>query len=253
MARHIEAWMDGVALSSLGPYLIQGVQEDPAEVDAMATPRLGMDGQWPGVQRRTALRVVILVAIRELYDLGRRSMLAETLAGWARGSILQLSNHPERRLRVRCTGWPSVGAARSYTEELRVELTAWTPPYWEDQQPARLTLTGDQAEGSIRLPGTARAPIAVTVTPTSALTDFAVTVGGQTITLEELAVPAGEQLLLTRDDEDNLQITSGGVSLMRRRTPASADDLYCEPGAVAVSYGANVNCEVLFEARGRWI
>ena len=254
MARHVEAWMDGVALSSVGPFLLQQIQEEPPETEQTSYARPGMDGQWAGPTRRTALRIVLMVAIRELYDLPRRAMLAEALAVWANGKILQTSNRPGRRLRVRCTGAPALGAVRDYTQEMRVELTAWAPPYWEDEIAERLTLTGSTGSGTIRLPGTADAPVAVTVTvtPESALTDLSLTVGENTITLAERAVPADTPLTLDRDEEDNLRITAAGVSQLRKRTAASADDLYCPPGNVEISFTANAAVELDALARGRW-
>ena len=253
MARHIEAWMDGAALSSLGPFLIQGAQEDPAETQVSTYSKLGADGSWFGDIRRTSLRVTLLVAIRELYDLSRRASLAETLAAWAQGRVLELSNRPNRRLRVRCTTPPALGSVRSYTEELRVEWTAWAPPYWEDNTPTLLDLSGAETEGSIHVPGTAESPLRLTVTPSSALTDFTVTAGGQTITLEELAVPAGTPLIFDRDARDGLRITAGGVSQMMKRTAASADDLFLHPGMTEISFSANTGCRVRCEARGRWL
>lgn len=251
MARHVEAWMDGVALSSLGPFLIQGVQEDAPELEQFLAASPGRDGQWLSAQRRRSLTVTLRVAIRELYDLPRRAYAAEQLAAWAQGHALQLSNRPERRLLVRCTGIPALGDVRNYTEELRVVWTAWAPPYWESQTPDRVNLTG--ASGTLTVPGTVETPVCLTVTPESALTSLSVTVGGKTITLAELAVPADTALVFDRDECDRLRITSGGVSLLSKRTAASADDLIAAPGRVAISYTANTTCAVNAEARGRWL
>lgn len=253
MARHVEAWMDGVALSSVGPFLIQGVQEDPAETQVNTYAKLGADGSWIGDIRRTGLRVTLRVAIRELYDLARRAYAAEQLAAWAQGRVLELSNRPERVLHVRCSTPPALGSVRSYTEELRVEWTAWAPPYWEDRTPTIADLSGSSGSGALSVPGTAATPLRLTVTPETALTDFSVTAGGQTVTLEELAVPADTPLILDRDERDGLRITAGGVSLMSKRTAASADDLLLAPGPAQIGYSASAACAVRCEVRGRWL
>lgn len=252
MARHVEAWMDGVALSSVGPYLIQGVTEDAPELETYLAAGL-RDGQWLTGLRRRSLAVTLRVAIRELFDLSRRAWAAEQLAAWAQGAVLELSNRPERRLRVACTGAPALGDVRSYTEELRVTWTAYAPPCWEDRTPAKLLLTGSEGEGTMQIPGTAETAVCLAVTPESALTDFSVTVGGNTISLSELAIPAGETLVIDRDDWDRLRITGGGVSLLSRRSAASADDLIVPPGSSQVGFGANVNCDVTATVRGRWL
>lgn len=250
--RHIEALMDGVALSSLGPYLIQGVSENAPELTVTFLDRPGGDGQWLSYRQRRNLQITLRVAIQEVRDLARRSHCAEQLAAWACGSVLQLSNHPDRRLHVVLIGLPSLGDARNYTQELQVVWTAVAPPYWEDTVPTRTSLSGTSATDALWVPGTAETPAGVTVTPESALTDLTVTAGAHTIQLTELAVPAGTPLTFSRDGQDRLQIASGGVSLIRKRTAASADDLILAPGSAAVSFEANAACSVIFETRGRW-
>ena len=234
MARHIEAWMDGTALSTVGPFIIKGVEESPAESVAYATDKPGIDGQRVTRRLRRELRVVLRVAIRELYDLPRRSYAAEQLAAWASGAVLQLSSKPERQLRV------------------QLEWVAVSPPYWEDHLPTKLTLTGSDTSGTLTVPGTVPTPLRLTITPGSALTGFTVTAGGKAIELDELGITAETDVVFDRDARDDLRMTGGGVSLTRFRTPDSADDLMVSPGLVTVAFEASTSCTVIAEVYGRW-
>lgn len=252
MARHIEAWMDGVALSTVGPFIISGVDESVPETAVYATDKPGIPGQRVSSRLRRELRVTLRVAIRELYDLTRRAYAAEQLAAWASGAVLQLSNRPERQLRVQLDRAPALGDVRDYTQELRVEWVAVAPPYWENHLPTQLTLTGSDTSGTITVPGTVPTPLRITATPGSAITGLTVTAGGKTIVLEDLNVPINQAVTFDRDARDDLRMMSGGVSLTRYRTTSSADDLMVGPGIVTVEVEASASCSWLVEVYGRW-
>lgn len=253
MPRHVEAWMDGVALHSVGPVMIQQVYEDPPQMEIVTGERPGRPGERLIATTRKGLRVAIEVVIRELFDLRARTRTQEKLAAWATGRYLMLSNHYGRRLKVTCTGMPTLGSARDYTSALRLEFTAHDVPYWEDAAQTTMSLSGGAQSGRLFVPGTAPAPVCIVVEPMSgALTTFAASVAGQRIALSGLSVPQGGRLLFERDRWDDLAITQGGVSLLRRRSAQSADDLIAAPGRADVSFEADTDCSVRFGVRGRW-
>lgn len=253
MPRHVDAWMDGVALSSLGPILISNVYEDAPEFDIMTGERPGRDGQRLLRIERLSLSVAIECVIRERFDLAARSRIVEEMARWSRGSVLELSNHPERRLNVYCISAPSLGTVRDYTSVVRMEFEADTVPFWEDVTPNVLTISGSSASGILAVPGTALAPVCLTVTPTGGtLTAFSVTAGGQTVSLSGLSVATSGSLVFERSARDDLAIRSGSASLLSKRSVLSADDLLAGPGRIAVSYTANTACDVRLSVRGRW-
>ena len=252
MPRHIDAYMDGVDLASVGPVLIQQVHEDAPQLALTEGERPGRYGSRLITRKRQTLRVTLEVAIRELFDLRARSHTMEAIAAWCRGSELQLSNHPSRRLLVECTAEPSLGAVRDYTATARLEFTAYNVPYWEDLLPVAMTLSGSTGSASVYVPGTVPSPIRLRVVPEAAMTAFSVTAAGQTVALTDLNVPAGGELILERDSLDNLWITVNGVSMLSHRTSASADDLMAGPGYVPVSFTADAACAVTIQLRGRW-
>lgn len=243
--------MDGVALSTVGPFIIREVHEDPPTMEITNGERPGGYGQRLILKKRQSLKVAIEVVIRELFDLSARVRHAEALAAWAQGSVLELSNHPGRRLLVYCSGEPAVGEVRDYNSVLRVELTADTVPYWEDATPSLATAAS--TSGTLYVPGTALTPVGLTVTPTEdTLTEFSVTVGGQTIALTSLSVPQDGVLRFDRDSRDDLMISYNGASMLSKRSAASADDLFTAPGLAAYSYTADADCDVVLSVRGRW-
>ena len=256
MARHVEAWMNGVQLSSIGPVLIQDVQENAPtqETTYMARPlRSGQDVQK---NRRTSLRVTIQAAIRELYDLPRRTAVLQQIAAWAACGVLELSNHPGQRLHVIGKASPALGNVRDYTNRIAIELEADTVPYWEAI--ATMTATGTGASGTenLNIEGTAREiPIEVAFTPSGTLTDLTVSVscGGVTRQIALSGMSISGSVIFGRDDCDRLTIKNGSTSLLRYRTAASADDLIVPHGAATVSWQASVTGEITFQARGRWL
>ena len=256
MPRHIEAWIDGVALSSVGPFLIQQVYEDAPALEITEGERPGRSGQLLITRKRQTLQVAIELVIAERFDLMLRTHHLEVLAQWAQGHILELSNHPGRRLAVACTGEPTLNEARNYASKIRIEFTAYEVPYWEDTSVTSVTLSGDDEEDDLLIPGTVLAPVSLTVTVSSAssaaLTDFSVTVGDRTIVLDELEIAAAGTVTFERDARDNLMIRSGTTSLLSKRTAESDDDLLAGPGVTAVSFTSDVACSVVYSVRGRW-
>lgn len=253
MPRHIDAWMDGVALSSIGSFLIKQVSENAPTVSVMSSDRPGRYGQIITSRKRQSLKVVLEVVILELHDLARRARLTEQLAAWAGGSVLELSNHRDRRLHVVCTGVPTVGNARDYNTAIRIEWTAFAVPYWENMTANTATISGRTGTGTLWIDGTEQTPVDMMVTvEDGTLTNFLVTAAGQRIELKNLNVQKGSELTFSRDDRDDLLIRSGSEGLLSHRTAESADDLMTTPGSAYVEFTANTACRVTFSARGRW-
>lgn len=252
MARHIEAWMDGVALSTVGPVLIRQVYEDPATMEIQTGDRPGRYGQRKLSAKRQSLTVAIECQIRELYNLAARSRVVEEIARWAHGSVLELSNHPGRRLHVYLSAEPALGEVRDYTSAVRIEFTADEIPYWEDATPEKTVLSGDDEEGTLAIHGTVPTPVSLVAAPTGTLTAFSVTAGGSTVSLTGISVASSATLIFERDPMDNLMIRSGSTVLLSKRSATSADDLLADPGSVEISFESDVSCEVTFTAKGRW-
>jgi len=257
MARHVDAWMDGVRLADLGAILIQDVNEPTADQEITYGNRPGRAGRDVLVNKRRLLRVSIEIAIRELFDLKKRTAILQAVAGWASGSILELSNHPGQRLHVQQKAAPSLGKVRDYTTVMDIDFEASVIPFWEEILPVTLSSSGATGSGQLQIPGTVdQVPIEFTFTSPGTLTTLTVTVacGGvtQQIQLTGMSI-SGPSITFGRDADDRLTIMNGSTSLMRYRTQESADDLLIPCGNATVSFSANVFGSGVFSARGRWL
>ena len=256
MARHIEAWMDGVRLSDLGDVVIQGVSEPGAEIEITYGARNFRGGQNVEKRRRKSLRVTIHAAIHELFDLQRRNEIRQQIAAWADGTWLELSHHPEQRLKVICKSEPGLGDVREFTSQLDIELEANEIPYWEDKTPNSVSGSGSSGSVQLMIAGTAKEiPVEITFTPSGTLNTLILTVSGgginRVITLSDMSVTGA--VIFGRDEHDRLTIRSGNTSLMRYRSDTSADDLILPAGKATVQWSANTGGSITCSARGRWL
>ena len=257
MARHIEAWMDGVRLSEIGAIVIRDVSEQPPEMEIEYTGRPVLGGRTVHKRRRRALRVTIDAAIHELYDLKKRAAIHDAIAKWCSGSILELSNHPGRQLHVISGGVPGLGSVRDFNSILSIELEANAIPYWEEKMANTASGSGASGSTTLWIPGTAKeVPVDVTVASGSGISSLTVivTCGGITksIALSGMSSVAGA-ITFSRDADDRLQILTGSTNLMPYRTAASSDDLIIPAGMATVSWSASASRSVTFSARGRWL
>ena len=257
MARHIEAWMDGVRLSDIGAIVIDGVSEPPPDMDISYQAWAQRSGQGVLKRRRKSLRVTIHAKIHELYDLQKRNAIRNAIAEWCGGSILELSNHPDQQLHVMCKAEPGLNDVRDFNSVMDIEMEANEIPYWEDKAPNSVSGSGATGSATLLIAGTAKEiPVEVKFTPGSTIAALTVTVscGGVTksIALSGMSVSSGS-IVFGRDDKDRLTIKNGSTSLMRYRSAASADDLIVPAGNATVSWTAGVSGSISFSAKGRWL
>lgn len=253
--RHLEAWMDGVALSSVGAIILSEFYDDAPTLEITAAPIPGRYGQRMTARNRTELTVSLAVYVRNLHDLPTRTRTVEALAKWASGSILEVNSRPGRRLHVTGTSIPAVGATRNYAQEIRMEFTAYEIPYWEDVMEAQGSATGTTDDITLFVDGTAPdTPLLVTVTPSAAaLTSCTLAIaGGDAIALTGINIAAGSSLVIGVDEADRMKAMSGTTSLLRYRTGADALRVKCGQTST-LSFETNTSCAVTVAARGRWL
>lgn len=254
-SRFLSAYVNGVALTDAVPRaIIREIHCDAAESDLTTGDRPGRAGQRLLGLHRKSLHVGVEFVIRELFDLAARSHAQEAAAAWARDGRLEISSMPGRYLQAVCTSRPALLAVRDYTALLRADFTALALPYWQDLQPASLTLTGTNVTGTLRPLGTyGPQHLSVTVTPTGGtLTTLTLTADQTQMSFTGLSVPANTPLILDYDDQDLLTITAGGVGQLSHRS--GSDDLLVMPGTNAtLRFTANTACTVRFDARGLWL
>ena len=257
MARHIDAWMDGTRLSDLGAVFVREVDEPAPEMEIEYVNRLSRGGRGVSKRKRRSLQVTLHVAVHELFDLKKRADLRDAVAQWANGSVLELSNHPDRRLNVISLAEPALGDVRDFNATLDVNLEANVIPYWESKTETTVSGSGTSGSATLRIPGTAKeVPVDVTVDSGTGISSLTVSVscGGVTksISLSGMSSVSGA-ITFSRDADDRLQIRSGTTDLLPYRTAASADDLVVPAGTATVSWTASASRGITFSARGRWL
>lgn len=252
MPRKIEAYMDDVALSDVGPFFVQSVNEPGPDMEITYINRPVGPGQIVQTRRRKSLRVTLGITIHELWDLQARTEYKNALARWASGSLLRLSNHDGQQLRVICKGAPGLGEDRDFNSVLNLEFEANAVPYWEDVRP--LENSGNGASGTVNLLcdcNVDRLPITAIFRPGGTCTSLTVSTPTQAITLSGFSTAS--PIVFGRDEDDRLTITTGETSLLRYRTPTSDDDLYITNDLSGVSWASNVSGRFDVSVRGRWL
>ena len=244
MVTRYGVWLDGLPMEELDPAIyITDVQEQAPQMNVVTAPRAMGDGLFVTHRARERLSVIVRFAIRE-YDTARRKDAMQKIISWARaGKYLAISDRPGQRLRVEVDAMPTITSALKWTQELTLTFVAYAMPFWQSEYP-EIIATSDVASRFV--PGDAvKASVDVVITPTgSAVT---VAVGSSRITLEGVA----DAIEISHGDDGVLRITSGGASILAKRTPESSDDLLAAPGEInrfSISGGS-----ATFRVRGVWL
>lgn len=255
--------LNGIDPCGIAPEItLTDVREHPPVTVHRIMRIAGREGSRLTAQKRESLSVTLDFELHEPVP-ARRKHLGRELARWAAdGGWLTLGDRPGQRLRVTCDAPPALGSALRWTEPVSVTFTARDVPCWEETQPT--TARGEAAASTVltlRLPGDRPAPLEAALRSASDAPVNAVTlaVAGQTMALTGLGLAPGETLLLTHDDRalTRLVIRSedgSERSVLERRDPASADELWLEPRqSCAVTVTADGPVAATLHARGRWL
>ena len=166
MSMRLSCALDGVRPESLdGSIRVEDVTEEASELARVTARRALGGGSLPICCERTALRVRILLSVREPSAI-RRAVLLQRLALWAQGELLTVSTRPGQRLRVRLAALPSARSALDWPRVLTFTFTAMEAPWWEELRPVTASLDSlEQPDGSLYVPGDAEsAPADAVVT-----------------------------------------------------------------------------------------
>lgn len=256
MIHRLEAYMNGVPLTSLGKILITNIGHTPAKQTVTTTSLAKLNGDRV-LDRRWAQASVSIEFVMDGDSPEERQELCQSIAAWAKGGTLQTSDRYGQQLRCICTDPPSIQNTINRAERIKMTFTAYQQPFWEDELPEGVTLSGTSAEGSIFIPGNVddMTVVEVEAAPISGtLNELTLTVGNNTITLEELGATTSSPLKIIYIDQMIQCILVGDDSALGKRTRSSADDLLAEIGAqTQVRMTADVAASVRFTARGKWL
>lgn len=256
MIHRLEAYMNGIPLTSLGRIVITDIRHSPAKQTVTTTTIAKANGERV-LERRWSQAEVSITFVIDGDSPSERQELCQSIAAWAKNGILQTSDRYGQQLRCICTDPPKIQNTVSRAERISMVFTAYQQPFWEEEFPTMVTLGGTAGESSIFVPGNVDdlTVIEVDAAPISGtLDDLTLTVGEHTITLEGLGATVSSPLKIAYTDQMIQSITVGQASAMSKRTRSSADDLLAAIGEqTAISMTANVSANVRFSVRGKWL
>lgn len=253
MSNRFTCAMNGVAPESLDPAIrVTDLTEMSPRMRVQTQPAAG-HGLRVLKQVRESLTVRISLIIAEYDPAARREALQKLNAWAARGGWLTVSDRPGQRLRIDYCTLPAM-CALGWTDEIQLECTAYTVPFWEAVTENAAAVTSG---GVLTLPGSAEdCPVSCDVVNTGggALTTVTLTCGGTSMTFEGLEIQPGEFLRVSATGGGVLSATAGDVSVLMRRTAGSHDLLLADAGAsTAVAVTADQSVSATFRARGRYV
>lgn len=255
MISRYEAYMDGIALSSIHPaLLITDIQQIQSGISRTTETRANRNGLMELDSKRAKTGCAISFMLR-IYDIAERQKVVQEIQRWASGKILETNDRPGQVLYVKCDAFPVIKSAMKWLDVLTVGFYSYENPFWIEKTPANLSLSaGTSGNGNLFVPGNAgSALVEVTVTPgNSTMANCALTVAGRTITLTGVNATSANPLKIRYDDKDIQSIKVGTTSVLDKRT--GADDLLAECGKYnACSFTSSASATVQFSCKGVWL
>ena len=220
-----------------------------------AVDRMGGVGQRVTGQHWQTLEVNITYAIDvPKREMALRRQIFDAVNTWAlRKGWLTTNEMPNRRFYVDKVVIPGSGDLWNWTAEFTITFRAYNVPFWQDELPGQVA-SGTVSSGRIWVPvsGNMRSVIDVTFRNMSGMTinNFWVQAGGNRITLSSLGLGGSSILQISHGTDGLLRITAGGANVYSKYT--GADDLYVNPGSVAVDFAADRAGILTASCYGRW-
>ena len=248
--------LDGVELSAIAPEIIvTDITHNAPVREVRASDIAGRNGK---LYTRTVTSSTGVTVSFEIHtpDVRRRAAIMEDVQRWAMpGGVMTTSDRPDRVLRVVCESLPTIGSAQKWTGVCSIGFVAYAVPFWEDESPRRVSITGNGSK-SLFVPGFA-APAGVearvTNTGSGAISSVTLTAGETSMTFNGISLAAGQTMTIAHDARGLLTSRIGGTSVLNKRTASSSDELELEPGKnAALSVTTNGTASTTFEVRGRY-
>ena len=248
--------LDGVELSAIAPEIIvTDITHNAPVREVRASDIAGRNGK---LYTRTVTSSAGVTVSFEIHtpDVRLRAAIMEDVQRWGMpGGVLTTSDRPDRVLRVVCESLPTIGSAQKWTSVCSIGFVAYAVPFWEDETPRLVNITGNGSK-NLFVPGFA-APASVeakvTNTGSGTISSVTLTAGDTSMTFAGVALGAGQTMKLSHDARGLLTARIGSASVLDKRTAASSDELELDPGKnAALSVTTNGTASTTFEVRGRY-
>ena len=220
-----------------------------------AVNRMGGVGQRVTSQHWETLEVVVTYAI----DVSKREMqlrreIFDMVNAWAmKKGWLTVNWMPNRRFYVDKVVLPGSGDMWNWTNEFSITFRAYNVPFWQDDQPAQ-AVSATVNTGRIWVPvgGNVKSVMDISFRNMSGMVinNFQVSAGGNIIRLAALGLGGSSILQISHGVDGLLRITADGNSVYSKYR--GSDDLYVNPGNVAVDFTADRAGILTAQCYGRW-
>lgn len=257
MISRYEVSLNGVSMADLNEnLLILDVSHDQPKFQRETVNIAGREGLVIENQYRETASVTITFELH-IYGIAERQSALDSVISWAKnGGILKTNDREGQRLVCICDKFPSVNSVKRWTDSLSITFSAYGIPYWENDVPSALTLSGRNASGNLEVSGNGgNALVSCEITvKAERLTQVRVRAGDSFIELVGLGITANKVIEINYSNNGVLSIKCGNTSLMSNRTANSSDDLIVPSGKTsAFSISANTSVLVSFSVRGCWL
>lgn len=239
---------DAIVIRSIDP----GVPRE----NISAVDRMGGSGQRVTGSHWETLDVSITYAIDiPKMQMSERRAVFDLVNTWAnRKGWLTVNWLENRRMYVDKVILPGSGDLWEWTNEFTIVFRAYNVPFWMDEAPAQVA-GGIAASGRVMIPvgGNTGSVLDVSFRNRSNMTinNFWVQANGNRITLSNLGLGGSSTLNIHHGVDGLLRIEADGASVYHKYS--GADDLYINPGSVAVDYAADRAGTLTVTSYGRWI
>lgn len=200
------------------------------------------------------------VSVTYAIDIPKRKMaerreVFDLVNAWAnRKGWLTVNWLENRRLYVDKTILPGSGDLWEWTNEFTVVFRAYNVPFWQDETPVQAA-GGTAASGrvNIQVGGTTESVLDVSFRNMSGMTinNLWIQANGNRITLTGMGLGGSSTLNIHHGTDGLLRIEIGGSSVYDKYS--GADELYVNPGSVAVDYAADRAGILTVRSFGRWV
>ena len=249
--------LGGVQLDELHERIvIRSIDPGVPHEEVQTVDRMGGYGQRVTGHHWQTLEVSVNYAIDiEKRLMAERRAVFDAVNAWAmKKGWLTVNWLPGRRFWVDKVVVPASGDLWDWTNEFTIVFRAYNVPFWQDELPTQ-AISGTAASGRlwIQASGNVGSVLDVSFRNMSGMTinNFWVQANGNRITLSSLGLGGNSTLAISHGTDGLLRITADGASVYSKYT--GADDLYVNPGAVAVDFSADRAGILTVQNYGRWV
>ncbi len=251
MISRYAVWLNDVSLAGIDPDIYIVDVGYTAVSRQYTTSRLAAnDGAFAGNEYVQNNRISVSFMVRK-YDTAERQRVIQSIIDWcADGGWVKTSDRIGQRIYCKTTRFPSAASVMGWTDVLVLEFTAYDYPFWTEETASTVVELNSGDSTQVYYPCGIRSDVEAVVTAQAAISAMSITVGDTTFAFANLGVSSGSTINIRyTDDHHILEVKSGNVSLLDKRTAASDDRLIAEHGINNVSFTASgsATCKLLIK------